>query len=66
MKFKLEIEKSVVPLSESTILKIQTEGQVPIAKYNFDILLREKYPFEAPQITTRTRVEHFYSLILFI
>ena len=28
---------------------------VPIMKYNFDILLREKYPFEAPQITTRTR-----------
>jgi hypothetical protein len=24
-------------------------------KYNFDILLRENYPYEAPQITTRTR-----------
>ena len=28
---------------------------VPIMKYNFDILLRENYPFVAPQIMTRTR-----------
>jgi ubiquitin-protein ligase len=31
---------------------------VPIQKYNFDILLRERYPFEAPHITTRTRVRY--------
>jgi hypothetical protein len=31
------------------------EDSIPIMKYNFDIILREKYPFEPPQITTRTR-----------
>lgn len=62
--YQLEIEKSAVPLSEATLAQIKNENQVPIAKYNFDILLREKYPFEPPQITTRTRVIHFIFLIL--
>jgi ubiquitin-protein ligase len=56
----LEIDKSAVNLDATA-----TQNEVvPIQKYNFDILLREKYPFEAPQITTRTRVSNGMLILL--
>ena len=40
---QLEIDKTAITSS------------CPVEKFNFDILLRDKYPFQPPLVMTRTR-----------
>jgi hypothetical protein len=37
------------------ISKAAISASVPIDKFNFEIILRDKYPFQAPMVMTKTK-----------
>jgi hypothetical protein len=48
------LEIDAASISEQAKAAIQKQVKEPVLKFNFEILLKEKFPFKAPVVTTRT------------